>query len=130
MDVHNNARLTPKGREHMVRAVVEHGLSQAEAARQFNAGPKTVAKWIARFKSEGRVGLRDRASRPISSPSQLTPVTADAVEALRRQAAQVCEPQQPCRRTDAKAGSGGRLAGTASQMLERNSEMFPRRRRS
>jgi DNA-binding NarL/FixJ family response regulator len=35
--------LTPKGREAMVRCVVEKGLSKAAAARQFNTTPKTVA---------------------------------------------------------------------------------------
>ena len=66
MDVHNNARLTPKGREAMVRAVVEGGLSKAEAARRFHTTPKTVSKWVARFRSEGIVGLWDRSSRPHS----------------------------------------------------------------
>lgn len=45
MDVHKNARLTPKGREEMVRAVVDGGLSKAGAARQCHTTPKTVAKW-------------------------------------------------------------------------------------
>ena len=54
MDTHNNARLTPKGREQMVRAVVEQGLSNAAAARQFNTTPKTVAKWVARFRARRR----------------------------------------------------------------------------
>ena len=49
------------------------------------AVPKTVAKWVARFEAEGGVGLRDRSSKPCSSPSQIPPATADAVEALRRQ---------------------------------------------
>jgi transposase-like protein len=44
MDTHKNARLTPKGREEMVRAVVEGGLSHAAAARKFNTTPKTVGK--------------------------------------------------------------------------------------
>ena len=44
MDTHKNARLTPKGREAMVRAVVDGGLSKAAAARKFNTAPKTVAK--------------------------------------------------------------------------------------
>ena len=39
--------LTPKGREVMVRPVIDKGLSKAEAARQFNTTPKTVAKWVA-----------------------------------------------------------------------------------
>ena len=85
MNTHNNARLTPKGREHMVRAVVEHGLSRVEAARQFNTTPKTVAKWVARYQAEGVVGLRDRSSKPLSSPSQIPLATADTVERLRRE---------------------------------------------
>jgi transposase InsO family protein len=84
MDTHKNARLTPKGREQMVRAVVDSGLSLASAARQFNTTPKTVAKWVKRFRSEGVDGLRDRSSRPLSSPGQTAPATCAAVETLRR----------------------------------------------
>jgi transposase InsO family protein len=85
MDTHKNAALTPKGREMMVCAVVDFGLSNAAAARQFNTTSKTVAKWVERFEAEGVEGLRDRSSRPLSSPSQATPATCEAVEALRRQ---------------------------------------------
>jgi len=84
MDTHKNAPLTPKGREAMVRSV-EAGLSYAAAARQFNTTPKTVAKWVERFRAEGVDGLRDRSSRPLSSPSQTAPATCAVVEALRRQ---------------------------------------------
>jgi hypothetical protein len=42
MDTHKNARLTPKGREDMVRAVVDGGQSCAAAARKFNTTLKTV----------------------------------------------------------------------------------------
>jgi transposase InsO family protein len=69
----------------MVRAVVDCGLSKAAAAGQFNITPKTVAKWVKRFRAEGVDGLRDRSSRPLSSPSQTAPATATAIEALRRQ---------------------------------------------
>ena len=85
MDTHKNAPLTPKGREMMVRAVVDEGLSKAAAAHQFHTTPKTVAKWVERFEAEGVEGLRDRSSRPLSSPSQATPAVCAAVEALRRQ---------------------------------------------
>jgi transposase InsO family protein len=85
MNVHKNAPLAPKGREAMVRSVVEGGLSQADAADQFNTTPKTVAKWVKRFRGEGVDGLRDRSSRPHSSPSQTLPATCAAVETLRRQ---------------------------------------------
>ena len=63
MDTHKNARLTPKGREEMVRAVVDRGMSNAAAARQFNTTPKTVGKWVGRFCAEGVDGLRDTASK-------------------------------------------------------------------
>ena len=85
MDVHKNARLTPKGREAMVCAVVEQGLTKAEAARQFNTTDKTVAKWVRRFRAGGVDALRDRSSAPRSSPSQTPLAMHDAVEALRRQ---------------------------------------------
>jgi transposase InsO family protein len=85
MNVHKNAPLTPKGREAMVRSVVEGGLSKADAAYQFNTTPKTVAKWVKRFRAEGVDGLRDRSSRPLSSPSRTPVTTCTAVEALRRQ---------------------------------------------
>ena len=84
MDTHKNAPLTPKGREAMVRSVIEGGLTKAAAALQFNVSAKTVAKWVKRFRAEGVNGLRDRSSRPLSSPSQTQPATCAAVEALRR----------------------------------------------
>ena len=64
---------------------IEGGLSNAAAARQFDTMPKTVAKWVNRFEAEGADGLRDRSSRPHSSPSQTPLATCAAVEALRRQ---------------------------------------------
>jgi transposase InsO family protein len=85
MNIHKNARLTLIGREQMVRAVVESGLGQAAAARQFHTTAKTVSKWVNRFQEEGVEGLRDRSSRPLSSPDQTPVATCAAVEALRRQ---------------------------------------------
>jgi transposase InsO family protein len=85
MDTHKNARLTSKGREEMVRAVVHGGLSKAAAARKYNTTPKTVGKWVERFRTEGVNGLRDRSSKPLSSPNQTPQATSAAVEALRRQ---------------------------------------------
>ena len=85
MDTHKNAPLTPKGREAMVRAVMDCGMSKAEGARQFNTTPKTVAKWVNHFLTEGVDGLRDRSSRPLSSASQTPQATCVAVEVLRRQ---------------------------------------------
>ena len=85
MDTHKNASMTPKGREVMVRFVIDGGQSKAAAARQFNTTAKTVAKWIERFRAEGVDGLRDRSSRPHSLPGQTPPATCTVIEALRRQ---------------------------------------------
>ena len=84
METHENAPLTPRGREMMVRAVMDEGLSKAAAARRFNTTPKTVAKRVERFEGESVEGLRDRSSRPHSSPSQTAPAPCARGEALRR----------------------------------------------
>ena len=64
MDTHKNAPLTPKGREAMVRIVIEGGVTKSAAARRFNTTAKTVAKWVERFRAQGVDGLRDRSSKP------------------------------------------------------------------
>ena len=68
----------------MVRAVADKGLSVAEAARRFNTTWKTVDKWLRRFRALGIDGLRDRSSKPLSSPSRTPLATCDAAEAMRR----------------------------------------------
>ena len=85
MNSHKNALLTPRGREPMVRAVVDDGLSKAVVARLYRTTPKTVAKWVERFRKEGVYGLRDRSSKPLSLPSQTALATCTVIEALRRQ---------------------------------------------
>jgi transposase InsO family protein len=44
----------------------------------------TAYKWLARFRGEGVAGLRDRSSRPHTSPTRTDPETEAAVLALRR----------------------------------------------
>jgi transposase InsO family protein len=109
MNSHKNAPLTPKGREAMVRSVLEGRMSQADAAYQFNTTPKTVAKWLNRFRAEGVDGLRDRSSRPFSLPSQTAPATCAVIETLRRQ-----------RHTGKQiAAEAGVSAATVSRILRR-----------
>src|SRR2546423_15430314 len=81
MNVHNNARLTPKGREDMARTVLEGKLTNAAAARNFNTTPKTAAKWLDRFKAQGGVGLRGRSSTTLSAPSHSSLATAHTADA-------------------------------------------------
>lgn len=63
MNIHKNARLTPRGRERIVR-MASHGVPPGEIALAVGVSPKTVLKWIARFAAEGVAGLADRSSRP------------------------------------------------------------------
>lgn len=39
-------RLTPKGRDAVVRSVVEDGVSKADGPYRFNTTPTTVARWV------------------------------------------------------------------------------------
>jgi len=84
MNIHKNARLTPRGRERIVKEVLS-GWTPEAAARAAGVCPRTVRKWVARFKAEGIEGLRDRSSRPhrLHRPTPIAIV--ERVEALRRQ---------------------------------------------
>ena len=62
MNMHKNARMTPLGRERMVEAVLS-GQRPEAAARAAGVCPRTVRKWVGRFKAEGRAGLMDRSDR-------------------------------------------------------------------
>jgi transposase InsO family protein len=84
MNIHKNARLTPLGRERLVRQV-ESGQTPEAAARAAGVCPRTVRKWLARYRAEGVAGLQDRSSRP-HRLRRATPVaTVERIEALRRQ---------------------------------------------
>jgi len=85
MDVHKNARLTPAGREMMVRRVVEGGQTPKAIATAVGVCPRTVRKWVERFQAEGVAGLRDRSSRPHRLHRPTPAAAAAHIEALRRQ---------------------------------------------
>jgi transposase InsO family protein len=84
MNIHKNARLTPFGREQMVRAILGGQTPQA-AARAAGVCPHTAHKWLARFKAEGAAGLADRSSRPKRLRSQTSRAIVKRVIALRQQ---------------------------------------------
>ena len=84
MNIHKNARLTPLGRERMVRAILR-GQTPEAAARAAGVCPRSARKWVARFKAEGPEGLADRSSRPKRLRQPTSPALVDRVIALRRQ---------------------------------------------
>ena len=52
MDIHENARLTPLGREHMVNMVLG-GQTPKAAGEAVGVCPRTVRKWVERYRAEG-----------------------------------------------------------------------------
>ncbi len=83
MNIHKNARLTPFGRERMVRHILSGQTLQA-AARSAGVCSRTARKWLARFKAEGLAGLQDRSSRPHKLNRPTPQGTVDKIIELRR----------------------------------------------
>jgi transposase len=65
MDIHQNARLTPRSRAELVRRVLLEGQAPKAVATALGVNVKTVSKWCARCQAEGAAGLLDRSSRPL-----------------------------------------------------------------
>jgi transposase InsO family protein len=84
MNIHQNARLTPLGREHLVHQMLG-GQSPEAAARAAGVCPRTARKWLARYRAEGAAGLQDRSSRPGRLRNPTPPATVTRIIELRRQ---------------------------------------------
>ena len=83
MNVHQNARLTPLGRERLVR-MIECGMSFSGAGAACGCSAKTAAKWWRRYEQEGSQGLQDRSSRPHSLRNPTPDDLAEQIISLRR----------------------------------------------
>jgi transposase InsO family protein len=84
MNVHKNARLTPRGREWIV-SQVDSGQAPEAVSLAVGVCPRTVRKWVGRFRAEGLAGLQDRSSRPHRLHRPTPDETVQKIEALRRQ---------------------------------------------
>jgi transposase InsO family protein len=84
MDIHKNARLTPLGRERMVKLMLGGQTPQA-VSDAVGVCPRTVRKWVDRYQAEGLAGLHDRSSRPQQLYRPTPQPVVDRIEALRRQ---------------------------------------------
>lgn len=83
MNVHKNARLTPHGRERIVRQVIS-GQTPKAVSEAAGVCPRTVRKWVERYRREGLAGLGDRSSRPHRLRKPTPQAVVEQVEALRR----------------------------------------------
>ncbi|MEJ1090017.1 IS481 family transposase [Microbacterium sp. Mu-80] len=79
---HRNARLTVHGRR-LIVARAHQGWPQAHIAAAMGVSRRCVARWLARYRDEGAVGLEDRSSRPARMPTKTPKRTEQAVLAVR-----------------------------------------------
>ena len=85
MKLHANARTCFHCRSLIVSRVIDKRQGPTLVADEFRVTPKTVHKWVRRFRTRGLDGLQDRSSRPHRVPrQQLKPGSEldDAVFAL------------------------------------------------
>lgn len=85
MNVHKNARTIPYSRAEIVRRVTVLGETPRAVTTALGVSPRTVAKWLARYRAEGEAGLQDRSSRPHRSPKATPPAVTDQIIQFRRQ---------------------------------------------
>jgi transposase-like protein len=67
MDIHQNARTTPRSRAELVRRILQPQPVRA-VAREFGICERRARKWLGRLQAEGEAGLADRSCRPHRSP--------------------------------------------------------------
>jgi transposase len=84
MSVHKTARLTPRSRERIIRQVTSVRAPEA-VAEAAGVCPRTVRKWVVRYRSKGMAGLQDRSSRPHRLHRPTPQVVVAEIERLRRQ---------------------------------------------
>jgi transposase InsO family protein len=84
MKLHGSAALTVRQRRRMVFRVLDQGWTRKAAAAAEQVSQRTCSKWVARYRSEGESGLRDRSSAPRSRPRRTSARRVQAICALRR----------------------------------------------
>lgn len=82
MNIHKNAKLTPKGREEMVRRLQTQPVSVVAAG--FGISVRTAHKWHKRYKLGGTAALKDASSRPFRCRSKLTAKDIERIVSLRK----------------------------------------------
>src|SRR4051794_35497353 len=84
MKLHANAALSYKQRLRMVDRVVQRSWTIRAAARAAEVSERTCAKWVARYRAEGELGLLDRSSAPEQVANRTAQRRIEAIAALRR----------------------------------------------
>jgi transposase InsO family protein len=84
MNIHKNARTTPRSRAMLVQRVIEEHWPVSAVALAFGISDRTVYKWLARYRAEGVTGLHDRRSVAHRCPHALAPAWLALIRLLRQ----------------------------------------------
>src|SRR3954453_3552884 len=84
MKLHANAALSYNQGLRMVDRVVQRSWTIRAAAQAAEVSERTCAKWVARYRAEGELGLLDRSSAPETVANRTDERRIEAIAALRR----------------------------------------------
>jgi transposase InsO family protein len=84
MRLHGNAALSWHGRRRLAERVVEQGWTLTAAAEAAGVSVRCARKWVARYREQGELGLRDRSSAPRRIANRTPQERVEAIMALRR----------------------------------------------
>jgi transposase InsO family protein len=84
MRLHANAALSLNQRRRMVLRVLEQEWAVSSAAAAAEVSARTCAKWVARYRVAGDLGLLDRSSAPRRVVNRTAERRIEAIAALRR----------------------------------------------
>ena len=84
MNIHKNARTTPRSRAMLVHRVLREHWPVSAVAIAFGVSERTVYKWLARYRAEGVAGLHDRRSVAHRRPHALGPAWLVLIRLLRQ----------------------------------------------
>jgi transposase InsO family protein len=84
MKLHANAALSVNGRRRLCLEVVGGQRTLTQAAEAAGVSVRCARKWVARYRQEGELGLRDRPSAPHRIPHRTSSERVQAILALRR----------------------------------------------
>jgi transposase InsO family protein len=85
MNVHKNARLTPRGRAVLVDRIENEGWRVRRAAEAAGVSVRTAYRWLGRHRLGGERRLHDRSSAPRRCPRKTPDALVAQIEALRRE---------------------------------------------
>ena len=84
MKLHANAALSLNKRRLLAQRVVDDGWTLTQAAAAAEVSVRCARKWVARYRSDGELGLLDRSSAPVRVANRTAEERVQAIAALRR----------------------------------------------